>query len=509
MTSFSQLQSPYPGLRPFQKQEWSIFFGREPMIDNVLDELAKRQLVFVHGSSGCGKSSLILAGVLPRLEQEHSLHGIGWRTATMRPGSSPLWNLASAIARIVENGDDYAEPSLSTTRTIRKLLNSGVEALFRVQKQFDLGRNCNVCLLVDQFEELFRYFREIGQEEVETFIDVLKGFELNQESTEKPVQGIYAIVTMRSDHLGDCGHFVGFAELVNATQYLLPRISDEGLIRAIREPARLFGGDVSVPLIIRLVEESRAEIDALPLVQHALMRLWQKATVAQSSPKSRVTAVPILDEAEYRGLHRVLSDHADEVLMELREGNPKLEMTTQYLFRAISEIDGEGRGIRRPQRLAELIRIVGGNEELLEKVIGRFSRPDCGFLFRATGDNPVIDISHEALLRCWSKLNNPGIDPFTGLPTGWIYREKADGDKWRAALLMIGRRPSFRRKYRLRLIFDRKWFKQLPGKDWAERYGGRWRDVYSVVSLRRRWAILMTIIFFVYFGLSIYFTFPP
>ena len=79
---------PYPGLRPFQKHEWSIFFGREPMIDAVLDRLAQTRLVVVHGSSGCGKSSLVKAGVLPRLEQEHSLHGVSWRTAQMRPGSS-------------------------------------------------------------------------------------------------------------------------------------------------------------------------------------------------------------------------------------------------------------------------------------------------------------------------------------------------------------------------------------------------------------------------------------
>ena len=64
------------------------------MIDSVIDKLAERQLVFVHGSSGCGKSSLIRAGVLPRLEQEYSRHGVVWRTATMRPGNSPLWSLA-------------------------------------------------------------------------------------------------------------------------------------------------------------------------------------------------------------------------------------------------------------------------------------------------------------------------------------------------------------------------------------------------------------------------------
>ena len=157
------LAGPYPGLRPFQKHEWPIFFGREPMIEAVLDRLAATRLVVVHGSSGCGKSSLIKAGVLPRLEQEHSRYGVPWRTAEMRPGSSPLWNLATAIARLHEKLEGDAEPTLDTTRTVRRLLNGGRDALGRIQERYGLGRDGNVCLLLDQFEELFRYARDIGR----------------------------------------------------------------------------------------------------------------------------------------------------------------------------------------------------------------------------------------------------------------------------------------------------------------------------------------------------------
>jgi len=526
MKSFLQCNGPYPGLRPFQKGEWSIFFGREQMVDAVLDKLSQRQLVFVHGSSGCGKSSLIRAGVLPRLESEHSRHGIGWRTATMRPGSSPLWSLASAIAKTVENVRDDAEPSLGTTRTIRKLLNSGVDAFARIQQHLGLGRDCNVSILLDQFEELFRYGREIGPEEAETVIEVLRGFEFDKETNKNPPQGIHVIVTMRSDHLGDCGHFVNFAELVNDTQYLLPRISDEGLICAIREPARLFGGNVEVPLIMRLVEESRHEIDALPLVQHALMRLWEKGIgpikihQQKTSSCARLPLVPTLHMAEYRGLQRTLSEHADEVLNELRDDDIGLELTTQYLFRAITEVDAEGRGIRAPKCFTKLVEITGGNEEKLQKVIKRLSRDDCGFIFRGTGDDPVIDISHEALLRCWQKVNDKNINIFTGLPTGWIYREKADRENWKAALLSLGlnQADTHRKKgiwvkirkfvdasitigtfgilnrFRLSSTFSDKWFSQLPGKGWTEGYGGYWDELKFHIRMRKIGKILLKLI---------------
>jgi hypothetical protein len=76
---------PYPGLRPFQTNEWSIFFGRERMADEVLDRLIERQIVVVHGDSGCGKSSLVRAAILPRLKQENARGGIRWRTCIARP----------------------------------------------------------------------------------------------------------------------------------------------------------------------------------------------------------------------------------------------------------------------------------------------------------------------------------------------------------------------------------------------------------------------------------------
>jgi hypothetical protein len=77
---------PYPGLRPFEPEEWPIFFGREKMIDDVIDRLARQSLVLIHGSSGCGKSSLVRAGVLPRLDRQHQRYGAPWLACAMPLG---------------------------------------------------------------------------------------------------------------------------------------------------------------------------------------------------------------------------------------------------------------------------------------------------------------------------------------------------------------------------------------------------------------------------------------
>src|SRR5215211_5564068 len=151
---------PYPGLRPFEPKEDAIFFGREPMIDEIIDLLAQRCLILVHGSSGSGKSSLVLAGVLPRLFRQHRRHGWRWRTASMRPGGGPLWNLARALAELEGGTPSPArvdELRLSFDRTGANLAGI-VTHLAGMQR----GR---LCLLVDQFEELFRYARETSREE--------------------------------------------------------------------------------------------------------------------------------------------------------------------------------------------------------------------------------------------------------------------------------------------------------------------------------------------------------
>ena len=92
--------APYPGLRPFEKHEWPIFFGREPITDGVIRRLIRQHLVVVHGDSGCGKTSLIRAGVLAQLEQEHARSAVRWRTCAMLPREAPLRNLAVALAKL-------------------------------------------------------------------------------------------------------------------------------------------------------------------------------------------------------------------------------------------------------------------------------------------------------------------------------------------------------------------------------------------------------------------------
>ena len=130
-----------------------------------------------------------------------------------------------------------------------------------------------LCILVDQFEELFRFEKETSREEAELFVELLvRG---NVEAGETTVAAAPAIdqetavhiaVTMRSEFLGECARFNGLAEAVNRTQYLVPRMDREGLLRAIRRPAMLYGGVVSSELADRLISDVGGREDELPLI---------------------------------------------------------------------------------------------------------------------------------------------------------------------------------------------------------------------------------------------------
>jgi WD40 repeat protein len=483
--------APYPGLRPFEKHERAILFGREQVIAEVIDRLAEHCLIVVHGGSGCGKSSLIRAGVLPQMERESAQHGLSWRTTVMRPGCTPLWNLAEALARLADRLGEADAPSLERVRSIRRTLNRGPLAFAALAKETDLGQHGDVCVLIDQFEELFRFVRVSGRDEAQTLVEVLRGL-------DQPPPGVHVILTMRSDHLGECGRYLGFAELVNRTQYLLPRMADADLLRAIREPAHLYRGEVTLDLALRLIQDCTAEADALPLVQHSLMRLWQQTSVSDQvgdqqtdvgdsalrfPPGGRARPTRVLDLPGYPGLRESLSSHADEALAELEAQGGDFPRVAEFVFRALTEVDHQGRAIRRPRTVAELTAETGADPEVLRRVLVPFRRPDASFIApygdKRLDDTDVVDISHEALIRGWKRIDNPATDKETGRPAGWRQREQEDGRLWCSLLLRAEESTLLSPD----AVAEREeWLATLPQGTWPERYGGKRNLVQTLLT---------------------------
>jgi hypothetical protein len=478
---------PYPGLRPFEEKEWMIFFGREKMTGDVIERLARQRLVFIHGASGSGKSSLVRAGVLPKLARQHLRHGEAWHPCTMRPSGGPLWNLAQEFARLEGRSDESA----LVDKIVCLFARRGA-TLASVAGEIEGLAGKRLCILVDQFEELFRFEREISREEAELFIDLLIGEidntsefdedEFGPPAPPAPVNDrhakVHIAITMRSEFLGECTRFDGLAEAINRTQYLVPRMSREALVRAIQRPAQIYGGEVTIELAERFIAEVRGREDELPLIQHGLMLLWNTA-LAKSNEKINLD-VGLLDKGI--SLASLLSNHADEI-METAAPDLRRSRAVENLFRALTERTAKKQAIRRPQQFKELAAISNVDAQELRTIIDAFRKDGVSFLTPPLSteikDEPTIDIGHEALIRCWKKIADE--------ETGWLKRETEDGIRWS---LLLAEAKEFaanpKRVLSPAKAKDVKRWLATKAKPWCNRYGGNWDLVVKLLKVSRR-----------------------
>ena len=460
---------PYPGLRPFEADEWPIFFGREEMIDEVIDHLAERCLLLVHGSSGSGKSSLIRAGILPRLERQHRRNRLGWSTAALRPAGGPLWNLAEALV-----ARDRRAANAQEVDALRRRFDEGGANLKSIVSDLPDMADRRLCLLVDQFEELFQYVREHSLEEATLFVDLIAS--TLEDDTTSPLR---VILTMRSDYLGECVRWPNLAGAVNRAQYLLPPMGPAALRDAICRPAELYQGKINPALADRMIADAQGEQDQLPLIQHGLMRLWDLATVTDGTRRLDMTLYE-----KHGPLTRILDEHAEEIARRAESGNDQLPLTSG-IFRALSDLNDAGQPIRRPQTLKELIAVTGATENRVRAVIDAFRADGVSFLKpygrERLDERKPVDIAHEALMRCWKRLADRA--------TGWLWDEFRQGLTWQS---LLAQAELFLKDNRNVLspptTDDRGLWLSSRTEAWAARYGDSWDKVATLMDASRAYA---------------------
>jgi hypothetical protein len=401
MTQFERTGNPFPGLRPFETEEYNLFFGREGQSDELLARLGRTRFLAVVGASGSGKSSLIRAGLMPALYGGlMGGTGSGWRIAVMRPGHDPIGNLACALSADDVLGSPDVDDAVEAT-IIETTLRRSTLGLVDAARQARLPEYENVLVVVDQFEELFR-FRSMRDQQG-TDDDAAAFVKLLLEAPRQRDAPIYVVLTMRSDFLGDCSQFQGLPEAINDSQYLIPRMTRDERRSAITGPAAVGGGEISQPLVNRLLNDVGDNPDQLPILQHALMRTWD-----YWSEHRRDSAEPVgLQHYEAVGaMSHALSLHADEAWDELPDERSR--HVAESLFKALTERGVDNRDIRRPTRLSEICEITGATLEEVAVVVEVFRREGRSFLMPPVGvaltGSTVLDISHESLIRNWARL---------------------------------------------------------------------------------------------------------
>lgn len=478
---------PYPGLRSFTREETDIFFGREGCVDEMVDRLAATRFLAVLGASGSGKSSLVKTGLLDALEigllQQA---GSRWLIDEFRPGDRPIYNLAEGLLR-ASSANPAEQPPEEEIKLFRAFLARGPRSVVEWCSE-NLPEGTNLLLLVDQFEELFRYGAYAEREEAEAFVSLLL------ESARAPLgeARIYVAITMRSEFLGAAALIDGLAEAINRGLYLTPRMSREQVKDAIAGPAAVCGFEIEPALVNRLLNDLTSfapweddsghqlerlvrRADQLPLMQHVLNRLW---SLAAGRPHSGPVVLKLADYEALGGLRGALAAHGREILEELL---PEHREIAGAVFRALTAGSSLAEAVRRPTEFGELVEISGGDEIAVREIVEAFRAPGRNFLVpprpAALRSDTLIDISHESLIRQWDEFAH------------WLQREITSADTWRRLVDAAERykRGEANLLSGLTLASIANWWDtERPTAAWAKRYGGDFKGAADFLAESRR-----------------------
>jgi len=400
-TNTLTLANPFPGLRPFSVEESHLFFGREGQCETVLSYLARNRFAAVTGASGSGKSSLIYCGLIPALYGGFiTSAGSKWRIITTRPGNSPVENLAGAIAESDKTAKDDKETYLNK-QILFTILRRSSFGLVNAVKQVRLKEGENILLILDQFEELFR-FKESRKDitavnETEAYIKMLVN------AIRQKDQPIYVVLTMRSDFIGECSQFQELTKLINKSNFLIPQMTRDDFRDAINGPLAVGGAEIDPQLLQHLLNAIEDKNDQLPVLQHVMMHTWEFWT-RNNEPNAPLR---IRDYEVAGRIENALSMHANEAFDELSDEGKAI---CKAMFRCLTEKGTDNKGTRHPATVKYIAEIAQVPDQQVIDVVNKFRAKSRSFLTPGEDimmdSDTVVDISHESLMRIWDKLKS-------------------------------------------------------------------------------------------------------
>lgn len=457
-------ETPFIGLRPYTEEDSDIFAGRGNYIDKLSDYLTEHKFITVSGTSGAGKSSLIRAGLVPRLRLALGSEANNWRVAMLRPGRAPFLETAKALLIETETDekkvlrDEYLEsfPDPQPEQTLATTLQQDQNSLKPLVDEL-LPENFNLLIVVDQFEELFRYTKD--KSEVEKFITWLL--------SAKEHQKVYVLITIRSEFLEtDCANYPPLINAINGRQFGVPALEPAQIRETIEIPPQQFDGQVEKALIKELLKDidKTKHSDQLPLLQYTLMRMWLHF-------ETRSKKLTCEYYKELGGLQGALQGSAKMAYQDLDE---KQQNITKILFQNITHRgierhpDGSYEYNRHPTPLKEIAEKAEVSYKDVIEVIEVFRHAYRRFLLpplnEPLNEDSIVDITHESLIRQWAQLR------------GWVDEEGDNADLYKRlenASRHFPREASLWRGPELRNAIDlrKRFSSDEQFKHWAKRYG--------------------------------------
>ncbi|MCK7538889.1 MAG: hypothetical protein MZV63_52110 [Marinilabiliales bacterium] len=195
------------------------------------------------GASGSGKSSMVLSGVIPALLKENAEGRKAWSYLVFRPGHNPVDHLASELSTLSAGAGFTQLTEVSVAASLHNRSEGLTDVVNRIRKNL----RQQIVIVIDQFEEIFRFSSPATRgtlgDDATDFIDLIVN------AVQKPDQGLYIILTLRSEYVSECARFHSLTNLLNNSSYLLPHISYELLGSVIEDPVKVAGASIDRALV--------------------------------------------------------------------------------------------------------------------------------------------------------------------------------------------------------------------------------------------------------------------
>jgi WD40 repeat protein len=371
--------APYRGLLAFDEAHSEYFFGRDADIGRTLEKLGRERFVAVVGASGCGKSSLVLGGVLPQVKQNDGILGPGVRAWTMRPGDRPLRALSDALAA----GETSGAQRLALSDALHRRFLEHPDGLRTTVATLTTDSPGPCILVVDQLEELFTHAPEHGG------AGEAAPFAANLRTAAQEGSGTLRILaTLRADFFDRCLSLAPLRELLQDRTVLLGSLGEEALRDVILRPAQKVGAYLEKGLLSAILQDVSREPGALPLLEDALDQLWRARRGAWLTLSAYEASGGIS-----QALHRRAQVCYEALPPEERE-------VARLLLVRLTSL-GEGReDTRRRVPRSELV-FPGIPEARVEHVLRVLSGPGARLI---VVDQGSVEVAHEVLIRTWPTL---------------------------------------------------------------------------------------------------------
>ena len=435
--------TPFPGLASFgdDDADAALFYGRSREIAEVLEELrkvrAERDLrpFVILGASGAGKSSLLKAGIIPRLRRETP----AWLPLrAFRPGADPLQNFAEALARTMA---DFGKIEASgvirdrlfaawttaeredkeLTPTGRAILEVTLEAEGRTLRDKANHDGATILISIDQAEELARA-EGVGAEALADYL---------QTALSSATSHWQLAFTIRTDSFPELQRHHRFQNL-KARGYDLRAVPVFRFESVVADPAKRYGVQIDEELVSTLINDAPEE-DALPLLAFTLQRLWHRYAAGGVISKDNYVSVgglrQLIEDAAERALHCLVPDQ-DVPIPPSQPPQQRVELAAAIFVPGLAQLNEQGAFIRRAAPWSDF---TGAQQQLLVS----FDQWRLVVRKAIEADSGTVEIAHEALFREWTRLKN------------WLEPERARLEALRLLQLdaltwdRSGRDPSF------------------------------------------------------------------